>query len=256
MEFLDDPDPMMLNAQFEPIQEEDVRHDAEKLSVVHSQKAYMPFSNSGGMSPNKMASRHSSQRSATGSAHHKQNEVGKYAGEEDNIICGRFPHLDVCACEIQCSIALREINLFEVYPGILMGPYQSAFKTKNLIDLGVTHILNVTCREYMRRRKYFKYLDVQIYDTHSEEAKKHFRITNRFIEEARRGQNGTGKVLVHSVQGKSRAPTFILAYLIGKEKMKLKDGINLLKQFVTEVEPNDSFQNQLAEYDLEILSKY
>ena len=36
MEFLDDPDPMMLNAQFEPIQEEDVRHDAEKLSVVHS----------------------------------------------------------------------------------------------------------------------------------------------------------------------------------------------------------------------------
>ena len=159
------------------------------------------------------------------------------------MICGRFPHMDVCACDIQCSIALREINLFEVYPGILMGPYQSGFKTKQLIDMGVTHILNVTCREYMKRRKYFKYLDVQIYDTHAEDAKKHFRITNRFIDEARKAIGSGGKVLVQSVQGKSRAPTFILAYLIGKEKMKLKDGLTLLRQYVTEVEPNETFMH-------------
>ena len=49
--------------------------------------------------------------------------------EEELVICGRFPHMDVCACDIQCQIALREINLFEVYPGILMGPYQAGFKT-------------------------------------------------------------------------------------------------------------------------------
>ena len=134
-----------------------------------------------------------------------------------------------------------------------MGPFQSGFKTKQLIEMGVTHILNVTTREYMKRRKYFKYLDIQIYDTHNEDAKKHFRITNRFIEEARKEG---GKVLVHSVQGKSRASTFILAYLIGKEKMKLKEGLNLLRQYVSEVEPNDTFMQQLAEYDLEILSKY
>ena len=133
-----------------------------------------------------------------------------------------------------------------------MGPYQSGFKTQNLIDQGVTHILNGTCREYMKRRKYFKYLDIQIYDVHSEDAKKHFRITNRFIDEARK----TGKILIHSVQGKSRSATFILAYLIGKEKIKLKDGIALLRQYVPEVEPNESFMQQLAEYDLEILSKY
>jgi len=134
-----------------------------------------------------------------------------------------------------------------------MGPYQAGFKTKELIEVGVTHILNVTCKEYMHRRKYFKFLDVHIQDTHNEDTKKHFRITNRFIDEARTGQ---GKVLVHSVTGKSRAPTFILAYLIGKEKVKLKDGLELLRQFVPEVEPNESFMKQLAEYDLEILSKY
>jgi hypothetical protein len=56
----------------------------------------------------------------------------------------------------------------------------------NVVEMGVTHILNVTCREYMKRRKYFKYLDIQIYDAHNEDAKKHFRITNRFIDEGRR----------------------------------------------------------------------
>jgi hypothetical protein len=109
--------------------------------------------------------------------------------EEENILCGRFPHMESCACDIQCQIALREINLFEVYPGILMGPYQAAFKTKQLVEMGVTHILNATCREYTKRNKYFKYLDIHIYDTHSEDAKKHFRITNRFIEAARKAPN-------------------------------------------------------------------
>ena len=138
-----------------------------------------------------------------------------------------------------------------------MGPYQAAFKTKQLLEMGVTHILNATCREYTKRSNYFKYLDVQIYDTHSEDAKKHFRLTNRFIDEARKGNPsgvGESKVLVHSVQGKSRAATFILAYLIGREKMKMKDGLTLLRQYVPEVEPNETFMQQLAEYDLEILS--
>lgn len=63
-------------------------------------------------------------------------------------------------------------------------------------------------------------------------------------------------MLVQSVQGKSRAATFILAYLIGKEKIKLKDGLSLLRQYVSEVEPNETFMQQLAEFDLEILSKY
>jgi hypothetical protein len=43
-----------------------------------------------------------------------------------------------------------------------MGPFQAAFKTKELIEKGVTHILNVSCKEYSKRSKYFKYLDLPI----------------------------------------------------------------------------------------------
>ena len=109
--------------------------------------------------------------------------LARYQGEEDEIICGRFPHLDFCGCDIPCLVALKEIKLIEVIDGIFMGPYQSTFKTKELLENGVTHILNLSTKEYTKR-KYFTYLDVQIYDVHSEDAKRYFRITNRFIKEA------------------------------------------------------------------------
>lgn len=132
-----------------------------------------------------------------------------------------------------------------------MGPYQAAFKTQDLIEKGVTHILNASTKEYTKRSKYFKYIDVQVHDEVGENGAKYFRITNRFIEDGIK----SGAVLVHSVQGKSRAPTFILAYLIFKEKMKLKDGLSLLREYVNEVEPNESFMQQLANYDLDQLSR-
>ena len=76
-----------------------------------------------------------------------------------------------------------------------------------------------------------------------EDAKKYFRITNRFINEALRSG---GKILIHSIDGKSRCATFILAYFICNEGIKLKDGLALLRQYVGEVEPNEGFMQQLA----------
>ena len=64
-----------------------------------------------------------------------------------------------------------------------MGPFQAAFKTGDLISHGITHILNATNKAYTKRTEYFKYLDVAITDESTEDAKKHFRITNRYINE-------------------------------------------------------------------------
>ena len=94
----------------------------------------------------------------------KDNNRQVYNGEEEQVICGRFPHINFCACDVDCQEAIRDISLFEVFDGVYMGPYQSAFKTGELIDAGITHILNVTCKAYTKREKYFKYLDLQIYD--------------------------------------------------------------------------------------------
>lgn len=53
-----------------------------------------------------------------------------------------------------------------------------------MLSLGITHVLNVTALEYRKRTKYFKYLNIDVYDKSDEDVKKHFRITNRFISEA------------------------------------------------------------------------
>jgi len=161
-----------------------------------------------------------------------------YDGSEEQLICGRFPHMKVCACDVKCQEVLGNINLIEVYNGIYIGPFQAGFKTGELIDNGITHILNVTNKAYTKRTQYFKYCDIAITDTPKEDARRHFRITNRFIKECL--QSG-GRVLVQSVEGRSRAATFILAYLIANEGIKLKEGLEILRQFVTEVEPNEGF---------------
>ena len=100
-----------------------------------------------------------------------------YNGEEENVTCGRFPHMDFDPSDVD----IRDIALLEVVDGIFMGPFQSGFKTGELIDAGVTHILNVTCKAYTKRDRYFKYLDLHIYDESYENASKYFRLTNRFI---------------------------------------------------------------------------
>ena len=133
-----------------------------------------------------------------------------------------------------------------------MGPFQAGFKTGELIDSGVTHILNVTNKAYTKRPQYFKYLDIAINDEVHEDAKKHFRITNRYIHECLKSG---GRILVQSVEGKSRCATFILAYLIYHEHIKLKEGLAILRQYVAEVEPNEAFMQQLAQYDLELLER-
>ena len=119
----------------------------------------------------------------------------EYENDEEELTCARFPHLDVCACDNPSNIALKEINLFQVYPGIYMGPFQSAFKTADLIEKGVTHILNVSCKEYTKRTKYFKYQDINVQDEVGENIEKYFRISNRFIDEGIKA----GSILIHSV---------------------------------------------------------
>ena len=105
---LEDPDPMMMQAEMD--NNNNGHSDNRRKEVV---KALT--------NPPAEAKPLSSERSRQQS---RRNDAPQLNGdEEDGLVCGRFPHMQICACDIQCSIALSEINLFEVYPGIVMGPY-------------------------------------------------------------------------------------------------------------------------------------
>ena len=172
----------------------------------------------------------------------------RYHKEEDEIYCGRFYHLNYCGCKYPCSVILNKISPIELSEQIFAGSIESAYKTKELLKLKITHVLNVSSMAYTRR-KYFKYLDIFIADNHTENAIKFFKITNRFIEDAiKQGQ----KILIHSLQGRSRCWVFLIAFLIGKLRMKYTKAVEYVKERFPSAEMNDNFLTQLKHYDLEM----
>jgi len=171
----------------------------------------------------------------------------RYRNEEDEIYCGRFPHLNYCGCNLPCSLVLNKISPIQLSDGIYVCSIEAAFKTKELLNFKITHILNVSCTSY-NQRKYFKYLDIFVADNHTENAIKYFKISNRFIEDA---INKGGKVLLHSVNGRNRCWVFVVAFLIGKLKMKYVTALEFVRERFPWAEPNENFLTQLKHYDLE-----
>jgi len=57
-------------------------------------------------------------------------------------------------------------------------------------------------------------------------------------------------VLVHSERGASRAPSFVVAYLINNHRTTFKEAINLVSSRLKLLEINDYFKKQLEDYDL------
>ena len=85
--------------------------------------------------------------------------------------------------------------MIEVSPGLYYGGFASGLKVKSLLETGITHVLNITCKEYTKREHYFEYLTVDLRSNTEEDAKKFFRLTNRFIRNTiKRG----GKVFIHT----------------------------------------------------------
>ena len=62
--------------------------------------------------------------------------------------------------------------------------------------------------------------------------------------------------MVHCIVGKSRSPTLILAYMVGREKVAFREGLNHLKKVMERVDINEAFMRQLEDYDLEKLAIY
>jgi hypothetical protein len=119
----------------------------------------------------------------------------EYDGSEDNILCSRFPHMKFCGCDNNCLF-----EAFDAYPitkRLYVCNFVSGFKTRSLIESGITHILNITSKEYTKRTKFFKYCNVDARNNTEEDIKKFFRITNRYIEQSIE-QGGT--VLIHSCE--------------------------------------------------------
>lgn len=112
----------------------------------------------------------------------------------------------------------------------------------------VTHILNLGSyvKNYFPNK--IKYKNIKINDTIDQSVLQFFDLAFKFIDEGRDG----GCVLIHCNAGVSRASTFMIGYLMNREKMPLDDAFEYVKSKRPSIRPNAGFLNQLRMYNREL----
>eukprot|EP01006_Ploeotia_vitrea_P057949 TRINITY_DN68519_c0_g1_i1.p1 TRINITY_DN68519_c0_g1~~TRINITY_DN68519_c0_g1_i1.p1 ORF type:complete len:248 (+),score=29.90 TRINITY_DN68519_c0_g1_i1:51-794(+) len=138
-----------------------------------------------------------------------------------------------------------------ILPHLSLGGRQASQDLPHLVENGLSYILNVTPdapNEFEAKGLVYKRVDVR--DDAHQDILSLFPSTNAFIDEAKAKK---AKVLVHCHQGLSRSASFVLAYLIGSEKMNLAQALNHVQQRRPKVLPNGNFYYQLVEYEKQVL---
>ncbi|ODN06323.1 Dual specificity protein phosphatase 3 [Orchesella cincta] len=130
-----------------------------------------------------------------------------------------------------------------------------------LAELGVTHVLNaavgvdpvryVDTSElfYLARNFRCKFMGIPAMDIQSFQLAPYFHETSEFIADALK--NREGKVLVHCLQGLSRSATLVLAFLIIKKGMYLKEAVEMVRG-KRKIFPNNGFLLQLVDLEVRI----
>ncbi|RLU22453.1 hypothetical protein DMN91_004731 [Ooceraea biroi] len=144
-------------------------------------------------------------------------------------------------------------NMQEVVPGLFLGPYSAASRSKlqALLDQRITHIVCVRHAieaNFIRPNfpQQFKYLVLEIADTATENIIQHFQKVKFFINE---GLRSGGRVLVHGNAGISRSAALVLAYVMETYDLNLKHAYTIVQQRRFCINPSESFMTQLKEYE-------
>jgi len=137
----------------------------------------------------------------------------------------------------------------DILPWLVLGRRETASVQQTLIQMGITHILNLTldCPNLFDAN--FVYLQIPVKDSIEEDIGKYFKEIINFIK---RAEACKGRVLVHCNAGASRAPTAVLAYLVFAKNISLCDAYNYITALRPLVRPNNHFLFQLAMLEVQM----
>ncbi|XP_005047844.1 PREDICTED: serine/threonine/tyrosine-interacting protein isoform X1 [Ficedula albicollis] len=137
----------------------------------------------------------------------------------------------------------------EILPGLFLGPYSSAMKSKLPIlqKHGITHVIcirqNIEANFIKPNfQQLFRYLVLDIADNPVENIIRFFPMTKEFIDGSL--QSG-GKVLVHGNAGISRSAALVIAYIMETFGVKYRDAFTYVQERRFCINPNAGFVHQL-----------
>jgi len=162
---------------------------------------------------------------------------------ENKIQCSRCDHYFL----LEEMSSHHTSHSSKILDWLYLGAVRNANNHKELTTrTNITYILNAAyeCQNYFPDQ--FQYLKLEIDDTIDFEISKYFDQAIQFIACAK---EKNVNVFVHCVQGISRSATLIVAYLIAKENMTLKEALEFVKSKRAIISPNSGFMEQLKEFE-------
>ncbi|NWI16559.1 DUS4 phosphatase, partial [Crypturellus soui] len=167
----------------------------------------------------------------------------------------------------------------EILPFLYLGSAHHAARRDTLDALGITALLNVSpdCPNHFEG--HYQYKSIPVEDNHKADISSWFMEAIEYIGEwpscpEARGvgvapgtaltplhlpvadavQERRGRVLVHCQAGISRSATICLAYLMMKQRVRLEEAFEFVKQRRSVISPNFSFMGQLLQFEAQVLA--
>ncbi|NWX92782.1 DUS4 phosphatase, partial [Nothoprocta pentlandii] len=168
----------------------------------------------------------------------------------------------------------------EILPFLYLGSAYHAARRDMLDALGITALLNVSpdCPNHFEG--HYEYKSIPVEDNHKADISSWFMEAIEFIGEGPGGravvrvgmgsgaaltprapvpvadavQERRGRVLVHCQAGISRSATICLAYLMMKQRVRLDEAFEFVKQRRSVISPNFSFMGQLLQFEAQVLA--
>ncbi|XP_038165907.1 dual specificity protein phosphatase 13 [Arvicola amphibius] len=152
---------------------------------------------------------------------------------------------------VRRATTLTHIN--EVWPNLFLGDAYAARDKNRLIQLGITHVVNVAAGKFQvdTGAKFYRGTPLEYYGIEADDnpffdLSVYFLPVARYIRDAL--NTPRNRVLVHCAMGVSRSATVVLAFLMICENMTLVDAIQTV-QAHRDICPNSGFLRQLQVLD-------
>lgn len=160
-----------------------------------------------------------------------------------------IPHLDE---GLDWSYSMRR-EMQEIIPGLYLGPYSSAMRSKceYLLTNNITHIICIrqAVEAHFIRPNFpetFKYMVLDIADAATENIIQHFAKVKKFLDDC---WLSGGKALIHGNAGISRSAAVVIAFIMEKYGLTYKRAFLLVQRKRFCINPNEGFAQQLKEYE-------
>ncbi|KFP63619.1 Dual specificity protein phosphatase 4, partial [Cariama cristata] len=137
----------------------------------------------------------------------------------------------------------------EILPFLYLGSAYHAARRDMLDPRGLTPLFSSDCPNHFEGHYQYKCIPVE--DNHKADISSWFMEAIEYIDSVK---ECCGRVLVHCQAGISRSATICLAYLMMKQRVKLEEAFEFVKQRRSIISPNFSFMGQLLQFESQVLA--